>query len=155
MAKTRTEYQCQDCGAASRQWAGQCVTCGAWNTLVEAVIADVKPAAGRGYAGQLPTRAKLGEISATALHRLPSGMGELDRVLGGGFVPGSVVLLGGAPGAGKSTPVVASRDPSERSDALSVRDWRRVVGTNRPACAALGAVWGATGLCFRDSGGSH
>lgn len=103
MAKTRTEYQCQDCGAASRQWAGQCVTCGAWNTLVEAVIADVKPAAGRGYAGQLPTRAKLGEISATALHRLPSGMGELDRVLGGGFVPGSVVLLGGAPGAGKST----------------------------------------------------
>ena len=103
MAKIRTEYQCQDCGAASRQWAGQCGTCGAWNSLVEAVATVSQPTAGRGYAGQLPTRAKLGQIAATTLVRLPSGMAELDRVLGGGFVPGSVVLLGGAPGAGKST----------------------------------------------------
>jgi DNA repair protein RadA/Sms len=104
VAKVKSIYQCQDCGVTSSQWAGQCAGCQAWNTLVESVQA-AEPAKGRpiGYAGTIPERSKLSAIRPERLARLSSGYSEFDRVLGGGFVPGSVILLGGAPGAGKST----------------------------------------------------
>ena len=104
MAKVKSIYQCQDCGVTSSQWAGQCAGCQAWNTLVESVQ-TAEPAKGRpvGYAGTIPERSKLSAIRPERLARLSSGYSEFDRVLGGGFVPGSVILLGGAPGAGKST----------------------------------------------------
>lgn len=104
MAKVKSIYQCQDCGVTSSQWAGQCNGCQAWNTLVESVQV-AKPAKGCpvGYAGTIPERLKLSAIRPERLARLSSGYSEFDRVLGGGFVPGSVILLGGAPGAGKST----------------------------------------------------
>ena len=104
MAKVKSIYQCQECGATSSQWAGQCPGCQAWNTLVESVQAPepikVRPG---GYAGATPERSKLSAIKPERLARLGSGYSEFDRVLGGGFVSGSVILLGGAPGAGKST----------------------------------------------------
>ena len=104
MAKVKSIYQCQECGATSSQWVGQCPECQAWNTLVESVQVP-EPAKGRpgGYAGAIPERSKLSAIKPERLSRLGSGYSEFDRVLGGGFVPGSVILLGGAPGAGKST----------------------------------------------------
>jgi DNA repair protein RadA/Sms len=104
VAKVKSIYQCQECGATSSQWVGQCPGCQAWNTLVESVQAP-EPAKGRpgGYAGAIPERSKLSAIKPERLSRLGSGYSEFDRVLGGGFVPGSVILLGGAPGAGKST----------------------------------------------------
>ena len=104
MAKVKSIYQCQECGATSSQWVGQCPGCQAWNTLVESVQVP-EPAKGRPgwYAGAIPERSKLSAIKPERLSRLGSGYSEFDRVLGGGFVPGSVILLGGAPGAGKST----------------------------------------------------
>lgn len=103
MAKVKTLYQCQDCAATVAQWAGQCPTCQAWNTLVETVSAPSTAQKGTGYAGVLPERATLASIRPERLTRISSTYSEFDRVLGGGFVPGSVILLGGAPGAGKST----------------------------------------------------
>jgi DNA repair protein RadA/Sms len=103
MAKARAVFVCNECGGQSPQWAGQCPACGAWNSLTETVVAA--HAGGRtarltssGAAAQ-----SLGDVAPERLVRLPTGMGELDRVLGGGLVGGSVVLIGGDPGIGKST----------------------------------------------------
>jgi len=106
MARDRSQYRCAECGAVFAQWAGQCSTCGAWNSLSE----HAPPPAVRGGARQ-PTTGWSGERTVVRLHeaaagaqaRLGTGSSELDRVLGGGLVPGSVVLLGGDPGIGKST----------------------------------------------------
>lgn len=108
MAKTKTAYVCNDCGADYAKWQGQCTECGAWNTVSEVRLGSVsKISAGRakqGYAGALSNKpTPLAEVDLAELPRLSSGMEEFDRVLGGGFVPGSVVLIGGHPGAGKST----------------------------------------------------
>jgi len=107
MAKSSVMYQCSDCGAQSPKWAGQCNDCGAWNTLSEAL--SVVPASGKaarfaGYAGETrPLVQQLGNVQPGQESRIPVGMEELDRVLGGGLVAGSVVLIGGDPGIGKST----------------------------------------------------
>jgi len=108
MAKTKTLYSCNDCGAEAPKWAGQCSDCGAWNTLVE--ITSLPPASSRttryaGFAGEAAGLKvqRLSEVSAEDVSRFKTGSGEFDRVLGGGLVPGSVVLLGGDPGIGKST----------------------------------------------------
>lgn len=105
MAKVKTAFVCNDCGADYSKWVGQCTECGAWNTIQEIRLASAKKSAGfQGYAGAAASKiTKLSEIDLEELPRVSSGMGEFDRVLGGGFVPGSVVLLGGHPGAGKST----------------------------------------------------
>lgn len=99
--KTKTVFVCGDCGAEHPRWAGQCGTCGAWNTIKEARLGG--GAAGVGYAGSRPEVKLLSEVSLSGAARFPTGIWEFDRVLGGGVVKGSVVLIGGAPGAGKST----------------------------------------------------
>lgn len=102
----RTVYICQQCGADSPKWAGQCAACGAWNTLVETAAAPKKavrqPSAARAMAGATAV-APIGAVESAEAARLTAGIGEVDRVLGGGFVPGSVILFGGDPGIGKST----------------------------------------------------
>jgi DNA repair protein RadA/Sms len=98
----RTVYVCGDCGEEYTQWQGKCASCGAWNTLKEISVATERVAGG--YSGATAiARQNLGSIAATATHRTSSGIHEFDRVLGGGIVPGSVILLGGDPGIGKST----------------------------------------------------
>ncbi len=104
----KTVYTCTACGAQAPKWAGQCSDCGAWNTLEETVRPPAgKGAGGRfaGYAGDAAGAAirTLSEVSATPTERTGTGLPELDRVLGGGLVQGSVVLIGGDPGIGKST----------------------------------------------------
>jgi DNA repair protein RadA/Sms len=104
MSKAKSVYVCTSCGSGSSKWSGQCGECGLWNTLTETVKeAAPKGVRGGGYAGQAGAVTLLSEVHATAEERVPSGLSELDRVLGGGLVPGSVVLIGGDPGIGKST----------------------------------------------------
>ena len=100
MAKIKTQYVCQSCGAASSKWAGQCSDCGAWNTLVETVAISTKHRPPSAAAGQVQ---RLDQISIADEPRTASGLSEMDRVLGGGIVPGAVILIGGDPGIGKST----------------------------------------------------
>ena len=104
MAKDKTHYSCTECGATAPKWQGQCPGCGVWNTLVEAVTE--KAAASQSRFAALGGSAKLqtlSEIEAREADRLPTGISEFDRALGGGLVEGGVVLLGGDPGIGKST----------------------------------------------------
>ncbi len=109
MAKAKTIYTCTDCGGASPKWQGQCLACGAWNTLVESVSEATGTTRHR-YAGiAAPSQVrKLSEVSAKEAPRLPTGNVEFDRVLGGGLVAGQVVLIGGDPGVGKSTLLLQS-----------------------------------------------
>jgi DNA repair protein RadA/Sms len=102
LAKPKTQYVCSECGGASPKWQGQCPHCNAWNTLEEA---RVEPAAAHRYAPLAPSAEvqTLGDIAASELPRASTGVEEFDRVLGGGIVPGGVVLIGGDPGIGKST----------------------------------------------------
>ena len=103
MARNKTEYVCQSCGAASPKWVGQCADCGAWNSLVETQAAPRVARAG-GISGTASGRVqRLQEVSAEESRRMSTGIAEVDRVFGGGIVPGGVCLLGGDPGIGKST----------------------------------------------------
>ncbi|HEY8121371.1 MAG TPA: ATPase domain-containing protein, partial [Myxococcota bacterium] len=108
MAKARSIFLCNECGTQQPRWLGRCPGCGAWDSFVEessapadaasapvSLVAPAEPPTGRAR--------PLAEIDADAQPRLTTGIAELDRVLGGGLVPGSVVLLGGEPGIGKST----------------------------------------------------
>jgi DNA repair protein RadA/Sms len=106
MAKAKTAYVCSECGASSNKWQGQCGDCGAWNTMAEIVLDSTPVKSTRaGYAGQggAPQVMRLADVAHTQESRQATGIGELDRVLGGGLVEGSVVLIGGDPGIGKST----------------------------------------------------
>ncbi|MDZ7802560.1 DNA repair protein RadA [Thiohalophilus sp.] len=107
MAKSKVVYSCTECGSQAPKWAGQCGDCGAWNTLVEvtAVSSGARNARFSGFAGDAAGQRvqRLAEVNAADVARVPTGIGEFDRVLGSGLVPGSVVLLGGDPGIGKST----------------------------------------------------
>jgi DNA repair protein RadA/Sms len=105
MAKATLSFVCQNCGAAYNRWQGKCESCGEWNTLAEEDVsgANSVPASIRSKRkGRLFALESLAGESRDA-PRLPTGMAELDRVTGGGFVPGSVLLVGGDPGIGKST----------------------------------------------------
>ncbi len=111
MARPESRYVCQACGASTLRWEGQCRDCGAWNTLVETLVRpEGGPATKRrraiGTGIETPARRPLNAIGSSASQRMPVGIGEVDRVLGGGFVPGALVLLGGEPGIGKSTLVL-------------------------------------------------
>ena len=102
MARSSTLFACSACGHESPKWHGRCPGCGEWNTFVEEHRAAV-PAGGGRRSGRALHPVRLAEVEASAVDRMTTGIGELDRVLGGGIVPGSMVLLGGSPGIGKST----------------------------------------------------
>src|SRR5262245_37274780 len=125
MAKPRSVHVCSACGTQHARWVGRCTGCGSWDTVVEEPTGDA--AAARpdllaadpkgGPAKVVPLR----DVDASAAPRVPTGVGELDRVLGGGLVPGSVVLLGGEPGVGKSTLALQlARAVGERAPVLYV-----------------------------------
>ena len=105
MPKLRTVYRCQECGTASPKWVGRCPGCGEWSSLVEEVEEEVRPAtaaaAAKGTDADRPV--PIADVDAGEWDHRPTGVAEVDRVLGGGLVPGSVTLLGGEPGIGKST----------------------------------------------------
>jgi DNA repair protein RadA/Sms len=105
MAKAKSIYTCTECGGQSLKWQGQCPHCNAWNSLLETISEATGSSAGNRYSalaadGKLQT---LAEVEALEVPRAPTGVSELDRVLGGGLVEGAVVLIGGDPGIGKST----------------------------------------------------
>jgi DNA repair protein RadA/Sms len=113
MAKSKIAYVCSECGANSSKWQGQCGDCGAWNTLTEFVETPATVAARRsGYAGgaALAQITRLDQVPQGVEVRTEVGIGEFDRVLGGGLVEGSVVLIGGDPGIGKSTLLLQTLD---------------------------------------------
>ncbi len=106
MAKVKTTFACQSCGSTYAKWQGKCTACGEWNTIVEEVIEKQEK-------GEVDWRErqesssgkprKLREVEVGESYRIDSGDSELNRVLGGGITPGSLVLMGGEPGIGKST----------------------------------------------------
>jgi DNA repair protein RadA/Sms len=113
MAKTKSAYVCTDCGAAAIQWFGSCPSCASVGTLVETITERGVVRQGKSVAEAV----SLGDIAAKDLQRIPTGLGELDRALGGGLVGGQVALLGGDPGIGKSTlllQALSSFDPGEK-----------------------------------------
>lgn len=104
MAKAKTYFFCSECGYQSSSWLGKCPECGKWNTFTEEVVQSAKPSAGTKKSGLAASKPKLiNEVSTSETVRIATGCGEFDRVLGGGIVPGSLLLLGGEPGIGKST----------------------------------------------------
>lgn len=109
MAKAKASYVCQSCGAIHGKWTGQCSDCGEWNSLTEMVATAMphhqkkRPKINNNYAGDNSAVVSLDNVGLSLEHRMPTGIGEFDRVLGGGLVAGSVVLIGGDPGIGKST----------------------------------------------------
>src|SRR5512142_2719088 len=106
MAKTHTRYVCQECGRVSASYMGKCPQCGSYNSMVEEVVHDEPvskgPAAVRGLSGRSQPR-PIGQIDGDTEERIQLPMAAFARVLGGGIVPGSIVLVGGDPGIGKST----------------------------------------------------
>jgi DNA repair protein RadA/Sms len=116
MAKEKTVFICQNCGAESPKWLGRCPTCNSWNTFVEELVQKTTAKSIVANVRGLSKPLKLGEIQTKKEQRINSTITELNRVLGGGMVPGSLILLGGEPGIGKSTLAlqIALNIPSER-----------------------------------------
>jgi DNA repair protein RadA/Sms len=116
VAKDKTLYTCTECGGTSPKWQGKCPSCGAWNTLIE-TVAEAPASARNRFAALAPSAevAVLADIEASEVARTPTGIGELDRVLGGGIVEGGVVLIGGDPGIGKSTLLLQALDGLQRA----------------------------------------
>src|SRR5947207_11922809 len=109
MARPTTTFACSSCGHESPKWHGRCPGCGEWNTLVEERAAPaMRSGSLGGRASKAVTPTPLREVEAAQVARLKTGIAELDRVLGGGIVPGSLVLIGGSPGIGKSTLTLAA-----------------------------------------------
>ena len=106
MSKIKTAYYCQSCGTQFSKWQGQCYTCKEWNTIVEEIVQKEEKTTWKPTASEkvkLSKPLKINEIDSTQEVRMDTRDGELNRVLGGGIVPGSLILLGGEPGIGKST----------------------------------------------------
>ncbi len=107
--KTKTIYVCRECGAESPKWLGRCNQCGQWNTYAEEQVTVTKSSATTAASALATTSIRpipLGQVQATAVQRTSTANAELDRVLGGGIVPGAIILIGGEPGIGKSTLVL-------------------------------------------------
>ena len=144
MAKEKTQFTCSDCGGTSPRWLGKCPHCGAWNTLIESVAESATPSKNR-FAALAPASevTTLADIEATDVARTPTGIGELDRVLGGGIVEGGVVLIGGDPGIGKSTLLLQALDALQKQSlgtrhaAGPPRDTLYVTGEESGAQVAL------------------
>ena len=150
MAKTRTRYVCQECGRTAPKALGRCPQCGAWDSMVEEIVESDETAhshAGRHGLGGLSVPKKLSEIEGDSDERIPVPIAEFSRVLGGGVVPGSIVLIGGDPGIGKSTLMLqmtmqmadehrvlyVSGEESERQ--IKMRAARLLPGMDEPAAA--------------------
>ena len=137
MAKVKTSFICQQCGASSHAYLGRCPGCGAWNSMIETIEERPQPArVGGAASAELPQ--PLTALGATAIERFLVPISELDRVLGGGLVPGSLVLIGGDPGIGKSTLVLqaaAALAGVRRTGALCLR---RGIGAADADCAPIG-----------------
>jgi DNA repair protein RadA/Sms len=116
MAKSKTVYVCQNCGVDSPKWIGKCPSCGEWNTYVEEIVTKTAPNIHDGFVTADSKPMLISEIRAEDAPRIHTGSNELNNVLGGGLVPGSMVLIGGEPGIGKSTLVlqVAMNIPDKR-----------------------------------------
>src|SRR5918998_98184 len=111
-SKVRTVYTCSECGQESAKWAGRCPECNAWNTFVERSVHPATPAMGRARPtnGAAPPPVRMSDLSGEEYPRVEIGISEFDRVLGGGIVPGSLILIGGDPGIGKSTIILQAAD---------------------------------------------
>lgn len=103
MARTKTKFVCQNCGYSSAKWLGRCPECGSWDSMAEEIETPAKPQQSFLMPQETPKPKTLDKVMLTEVERLQTGINEFDRVLGGGLVPGSLVLLGGDPGIGKST----------------------------------------------------
>lgn len=103
MARTKTKFVCQNCGYSSAKWMGRCPECGSWDSMAEEIETPAKPQQSFLMPQEAPKPKTLDKVMLTEVERLQTGINEFDRVLGGGLVPGSLVLLGGDPGIGKST----------------------------------------------------
>src|SRR5436189_5876365 len=114
MAKSKELFVCDQCGDESLKWQGQCPACGAWNSLARFNVGKGSTRGSPLVAGSSASK-RIDEISETHESRISTGMGELDRVLGGGLVAGSVTLLGGDPGIGKSTLLLQAADQLSQS----------------------------------------
>ena len=116
MVRAKTVFSCTECGGTSPKWLGKCPQCEAWNTLVESVAEPAASARNRfaplARTAEIET---LAQIKVASVQRTPTGLSELDRVLGGGVVPGGVILIGGDPGIGKSTLLLQALDAMQRS----------------------------------------
>ena len=116
MVRAKTVFSCTECGGISPKWLGKCPQCEAWNTLVESVAEPAASARNRfaplARTAEIET---LAQIKVATVQRTPTGLSELDRVLGGGVVPGGVILIGGDPGIGKSTLLLQALDAMQRS----------------------------------------
>jgi len=108
MAKAKIRYVCTSCGSVSSRWLGRCPQCGEWNTMAEETVTPEAPKAAQSMARSGPSSqaTSLSDIALEDMTRVETGIGELDRVLGGGIVPGALILLSGDPGIGKSTLVL-------------------------------------------------
>lgn len=152
MAKKQTQFQCQSCGVVVRQWAGRCFQCGTWESITEQVVIPNNKKGASGYSGTSTEGVVLLEsVQASEANRFKTGWGEFDRVLGGGLVVGSVTLLGGDPGVGKSTLIlqllcnlgakkhkVLYVTGEESSEQVALRAER--MGLDRSACWLYSAV---------------
>jgi len=144
VSKPKSVYTCSECGGTSPKWLGKCPHCNAWNTLVEGVAEAPSKHRYQSLAGAQPV-ATLSEIEASDVDRQPTGIDELDRVLGGGIVAGGVVLIGGDPGIGKSTLLL------QALDALS-RNMRALYVTGEESGAQVALRRGALALIEAESG---
>ena len=154
MAKEKTSYVCNECGATSPRWLGKCPSCGAWNSLVETVAEQVTAGGSKnrlsaGFSALAPSAAvqALAAIEAVDVARSPTGQPELDRVLGGGIVEGGVVLIGGDPGIGKSTLLLQALDTLQRSQLPAPES-----PPGRPKAASAPSGGSATGAAVERGG---
>ena len=119
MAKTKVQFQCSECGATAPKWTGQCPECNAWNTLIEIITEAAAAKSGRFREYQLAEVCNLSALDETDAVRTASGLSELDRTIGGGLVSGSVILLGGDPGIGKSTLLIQVLEAINRTTSIN------------------------------------
>ena len=136
MAKGKTVFVCSECGYESAKWLGKCPACGSWNTFFEQKIIENKNSSLKLNTnnGKANTPQKLNSYEAKETIRTSTGFEELDRVLGGGLVKGSLILLGGEPGIGKSTLILQLCDKIQSERKGSLCFWRGICRTNKNTC---------------------